>query len=298
LGGNAGLNSVSEALRAAQKDRAFTLFLELLARAPAEPKLMSALEHSWKEFIPDEERSDWSQQVQAALSDKTIARILFARVAHGLGHRTDAIDIVREALRRTPDEAAVAFLLCALMLKGGDAEANSLLTHCLARFPDFAPGWSDLGHILLEHGKIEAALVCFAQGTPSFAAAVRRGLILRDLRRLDEAEASFEAAAALDPSSVRAWFLLGTCRQDRGDFAGAADAYRAVLARDNTVAEAAVNLGMVLQESGDLESAKAAYARALGTRADTIGRIAQALATSPKGELWLDLKALRRDLAV
>jgi tetratricopeptide (TPR) repeat protein len=292
-----GLDLLSEALRAADDERAFSLFRELVARAPADPALMSALEHVWASFIPDEDRSDWRQQIQSARFDELAARLLLARAAYGLGHPAGAIRIVRGAGQRAPRDAAPVFLLCAMLLKSGDPEANQLLSHCLAQFPDFAPGWNILGNVLLERGKTEAALVCFAQGQPNFASVLRRGLVLRDLGRRTEAEAAFEAAVALDATSARAWFLLGTCRQDRADFTGAASAYRAVLARDGKVAEAAVNLGMVLQESGDLTGAKAAYGHAIAARADTFGRIAQALTTAPKGELWLDLVSLRRNLA-
>ena len=101
---------------------------------------------------------------------------------------------------------------------------------------------------------------------------------------------------ALDPASVRGWFLLGLCRQDRRAFADAAAAYRTALALRPALAEAAVNLGTALQEGGDLAGAKAAYARAVATRPDTFGRVAQAITAAPAGELWLDLDALRRRL--
>ena len=77
----------------------------------------------------------------------------------------------------------------------------------------------------------------------------------------------------------------------------AAAAYEAVLRLDPDRAEAALNLGTVRQEAGDLPGAKAAYARAVRSRPDSFGRIAQALPAAPKGELWLDLRALRQDLA-
>ena len=62
------------------------------------------------------------------------------------------------------------------------------------------------------------------------------------------------------------------------------------------MAEAAVNLGICEQRMGDLEAAKNAYRQAMRIRPDTVGRIAQALTTAPKGELWLDLRALRASL--
>ena len=95
---------------------------------------------------------------------------------------------------------------------------------------------------------------------------------------------------------ARAWFLLGVSSADAGRRDAAAAAYRRALAIEPTLAEAAVNLGTLLQESGDLAGAKAAYGEALRLRPDTFGRIAQAMTTSPKGELWLDLGALRQDL--
>ncbi len=95
---------------------------------------------------------------------------------------------------------------------------------------------------------------------------------------------------------ARAWFLLGVSSADAGLRDAAVSAYRRALAIEPTLAEAAVNLGTLLQESGDLAGAKAAYGEALRLSPDTFGRIAQAMTTSPKGELWLDLAALRRDL--
>jgi tetratricopeptide (TPR) repeat protein len=293
-----GLNFLSEVSRIVEEGEARGSLSNLFARASADAALMSSLERAWTSFNPEEDARDWSKEIQSARSDGLAAHLLCARIAYGFGEPASAIRMAREAWHRVPDQAATAFLLCAMLLKSSDPEANRLLALCLGHFPDFTQGWRDLGYILLAHEKVEAALVCFSQGKPSFHSNMRRGLILRDLRRPGEAEAAFEAAAALDPASARAWFLIGTCRQDRGDFAGAAAAYRAVLVRDSSIAEAAVNLGMVLQENGDIDGAKAAYSQALATRADTFGRIAQALATSPKGELWLDLNALRRSLTL
>ena len=49
------------------------------------------------------------------------------------------------------------------------------------------------------------------------------------------------------------WFDLGLAKQDLRDHAGAAAAYRRVLAIKPDDAEAAFNLGVVLQETGDLD---------------------------------------------
>jgi cytochrome c-type biogenesis protein CcmH/NrfG len=99
------------------------------------------------------------------------------------------------------------------------------------------------------------------------------------------------------PGAARGWFALGIVEQDQRNFSAAAAAYEQTLENEPTMAEAAVNLGICQQEVGDLEAAKSAYRRAMRIRPDTFGRIAQALTMAPRGELWLDLRALRASLS-
>jgi tetratricopeptide (TPR) repeat protein len=231
--------------------------------------------------------------------DHPAGLLLLGKAARSLGDLPGSAAAFRRAADLEPDRPEAAFLLCAVLLQGGDPQAQTVLGGLLARFPGHAGGWEDLGRTLYEAGKLEAALVCFsraAKGAPSFPLAMRRGAILRTLGRLLEAIEAFQEAVALKTDAAAAWFWLGLCHQDATDMPAAIDAYRAALRRDNTLAEAAVNLGTVLQEQGRLEEAKQAYGLALRQRPDTFGRIAQALTTSPKGELWLDLARLRARL--
>jgi len=77
----------------------------------------------------------------------------------------------------------------------------------------------------------------------------------------------------------------------------AIEAYRRALALRPDLAEAEANLGVALQERGDLNAAKQAYGRAINLMPSAFGRVAQALCTAPKGELWLDLSGLRAHLS-
>ena len=195
------------------------------------------------------------------------------------------------------DAAERSFALCASLLRSGDPGAGAVLDGCLQRFPQEAAGWRLLGDTLAELGQPEAALVCVERArraAPTAEACLRVGTALQALGRPAPARAAFAEAAALDPRSVRARFLEGVAAQDAGDLAGAAAAYGSALALDPALAEAALNLGTVRQEMGDVAGARAAYGAAVRLKPDSFGRAAQALATARSGELWLDLRALRR----
>lgn len=222
------------------------------------------------------------------------------RAAQQAGRWGEAGSLFAEAVRRSPDSADPAFAQCITALQARDRKAGALLQDLLARFPDHAAGWEELGHWLLEAGKTEAALACLQRAVaarPSLSLLLACGNALRGLGRLPEARATFEEACRIAPTSVRAAFLLGLSAQDARDYPAARAAYERALAIDATLPETWVNLGTVLQDMGDLDGAKRAYGRALRHRADAFGRISQAMTAAPKGELWLDLGRLRRDLA-
>lgn len=203
-------------------------------------------------------------------------------------------------MRLAPDRPDIAFAACRAMLRVGNADAGPLVQDLLRRFPDHAAGWEEIGLELKRSGKYEAAVACWqraATTAPSGRLDLARGRALRHLGRRKEARVAFEDARLRDPSSATAHFLAGVAAQDDRDLPAAEAAYRSALDRDPALAEAAVNLGTVLQEQGRVPEAKAAYGIAIRLRADTFGRVAQAMTAAPHGELWLDLGRLRRDLA-
>lgn len=218
------------------------------------------------------------------------------RAAFESGYYRIAIAALREMASTERRSSPCHLVLSTFLLRRGDPEAGSVLQRCLMDFPGPHPAWVELGDVLLDKNKPEAALLCFAKGPPNADLALRCGLVARDLGRIAEAVSWFAEAVRFAPASERGWFLLGTCSQDRRDFARAVSAFRTVLNLNPGRVEAEVNLGMCLQEMSLLDEAKQSYARAVRARPDTFGRIAQALPGSPKGELWLDLRALRRNL--
>ncbi len=211
----------------------------------------------------------------------------------------DDLDAARAAVLRAPDDPAGWFRLCRVLLERRDPEAAGIGAR-LERYADYAPGWCELGGVLLRAGQVEAALVVFTRATaadPDLAAAhLGRGLCLRQMGDI-AAVAAFERAVRLDDTLAEGWFALGGMRQDCGDLGGAVEAYRAALRASPDLHEAAFNLGVALLDCGEVEPALDAFARALHTRPSAFGRVAQALVSGPVGCLWLDPEGLRRALS-
>lgn len=276
----------------------------------------------------------WAASSLVHRPDHVPTLIIAGRAARLTGDLATAEERFRLAGALDPARAEPFFLLCITLLEEGKPEATALLKRLLEHYPDDADGWAMLGDALREARQPEAALIAFTRATstrPSAVLHLRRGSILQSLGRLDEALAAFAAAqdlapdsvqailktalcqklageledacrslgraVRLDPSIAEAWFELGLIQQDRQDLRRAIDAYEGALRARPAFAESAVNLGICRQALGDLKGAKEAYRIAVKTRMDTFGRIAQALACSSVGEIWLDPEALRRSLA-
>jgi tetratricopeptide (TPR) repeat protein len=92
------------------------------------------------------------------------------------------------------------------------------------------------------------------------------------------------------------FYSLGLVCDDLRDWAGAIAAYGRCVELQPDMPEAHVNLGLALQQIGEWDGAVQAYRRAIVLRPDTFGRIAQALPSTAKGQLWLDIRKLRRSL--
>jgi len=71
-----------------------------------------------------------------------------------------------------------------------------------------------------------------------------------------------------EDATAAAWATEGDARRDEGDWAGAARAYRACLARDDSRADLWVQLGHALKESGDLPGSGHAYQQSLDRAPD------------------------------
>jgi Flp pilus assembly protein TadD len=177
-----------------------------------------------------------------------------------LNKMPDAIQVLREALRRDPDDALAHYGLatalsannqedlaleeyrkaCALNttnaswfdhlavsldLNGLDDEAIVNWKKALAIDPTDAPAEADMGMVLFDRGDIEEGLGHLRKAVemaPELPDGHNHlGLALAKMKQTDEAVEQFKKAIELKPKSAEYNFNLGYVLESRGDFAGA-----------------------------------------------------------------------------
>ncbi len=246
----------------------------------------------------DSER--WALLSLAARPDHCATLILAAQAAQAMGHLATALERFRRAGELNPARAEAAFGAGEMLIQYSPTEAGPAIDDLLRRFPDRTAELAHIGSALEKAGQAELAgrvYGALVTAQPSAKWYIRLGSVLHSLGCRDRALECYRMALGLEPTSFEAWFKLGLVLQDARRPDRAVEAYRQALALRPDLAETELNLGIALQELGELSAAKEAYGRALALMPAAFGRIAQALTTAPKGELWMDLDALRGHLS-
>lgn len=143
--------------------------------------------------------------------------------------------------------------------RGDDEAAIGFFDACLARKPDFAPGFNDRGVSLYRLGQYLAACTSFDRAVafdPSYAVAHdNRGLVLTGLGRGAAARAAFQTALALAPEASAIWTHLGLACLKAEDFAAAVTAFQRALALNAEDDEARAHLVEALARAHRLDEA-------------------------------------------
>jgi tetratricopeptide (TPR) repeat protein len=104
-----------------------------------------------------------------------------------------------------------------------DGKAVEQLRLAVAADPECARAWRSLGFLLASRGEQAAGIVALLRALQlNPGDAVTRfnlGFILHSQMRLPEAIEQFEQVVAAAPKNDRAWYGLGLCLQESGDFA-------------------------------------------------------------------------------
>jgi tetratricopeptide (TPR) repeat protein len=321
------------ALREGDVDAAAVIARRLFEETPQDPAVLQLVAIVALQRGEIERAAQAAAGSLARRPDHVPTLIIAGRAARASEDLAAALAFFRRAMAAAPGRADAAFLTCVTLLERGDPEAQDLLRLLLDQFPNDPEGWRLLGAALQKAGQSDAALVALARAArarPSVVVHMQRGALLESLGRVADAVAAYRAATDMAPdhsealrklglclrrcgfadaaatleravgcdqNNSDAWFAFALVKQDQRDFGVAADAYRRALEIRPDFAEAAVNLGTCYQDIGDIAAAKASYRLALRLRPQTFGRIAQALAAAPTGEVWLDVAALRHSLA-
>ena len=246
------------------------------------------------------EAERWALSSLAHRPDHVATLMLAAVAARANGDGSGALRHYARAAELEPSRPEAAFGATVAAIEADPNAAPSAVEALKRRFPEPSSAWAEIGAACERAGQREPAAHAYAlalKAQPSAELALRLGAAWHSLGRRGEAAAAYQTALQLNPASAEAWFKLGLALQDSRLPGRAEAAYRRALALRPDLAEAQANLGVVLQEQGDLEAAKQAYGRAINLMPSAFGRVAQALTTSPMGELWLDLASLRAHLS-
>ncbi|MCX7279020.1 MAG: tetratricopeptide repeat protein [Burkholderiales bacterium] len=238
-----------------------------------------------------------------AATPPTLEQAMGAAIAaYNAGQADAAMRICQDILGLQPAEPAAHQLLALMQLQAGALNlARSHVHSSLQARAQHAPTLLLAGKIARAQNDLAAATDYLAQACALNPAhpesAYLLGLTLCERGQNAAAVTVLQSLVLQHPQHAAAWFQLGVARQDLGEMAAAVAAFQTTLQLQPRYVEAAVNLGIAQQETGALPAAMAAYGQAYRLRADTFGRIAQALTSSPHGALWLDLGALKATLA-
>jgi tetratricopeptide (TPR) repeat protein len=200
------------------------------------------------------------------------------------GRAGDARDVLRDALKIAPTDVRLSFMLAQAQrdtgdLEGAEATARALHTahpedvrtaYLLAQMLEARGRYQEIVDLL----KPEIARQRAAKTRPGQIALLMstQGLALLQLKRNDEALATFRDAIALAPDDTSVRFQFGAALDRAGRDADAEQAFRDLIAKDPLDANALNYLGYMLAERGgpaaSLDEAVTLIQRALTVEPD------------------------------
>jgi predicted Zn-dependent protease len=227
--------------------------------------------------------------LKSSRTDRDAALIL----AHALivqSRAAEAIAPLERVLRRAGDAEIETLLGAAMCGAGRAADGIAQLRRTAAQRPPFLPAFQELAGQLAKAGQIDEAIAIIDGGRVLVPDSIDLQLDLGRLylQKFEPAKARATLAAARDAAPGRPDIMseLARAMQLDGDHAGAAEAFRHVLALNPDDALARANLAACLLELGQRDGGEAALRSVLRGRPHLLGRVAYVLAASSHGRFF------------
>ena len=198
------------------------------------------------------------------------AQYMLAALLYQQQRQPAALRAVESALRLNPDAGEALALHSVLLLNAGQhGKALASLSKVVAREPGNAEAWHNRGVILAELRRLEEAVDSFdkALAIQSTAEAwTNRGAALLNLMRLEEALCSFDKALAIKPAFVGALYNRGNALMELERYPEAVAAFDNMLVQAPNSFEAWNNRGAALHEIKRFADSLESYDRAVKIR--------------------------------
>jgi len=165
--------------------------------------------------------------------------------------------VIDAAIASLPERGKTLFLRSQELAKADDhAGAIDQLLILTGEFPNFMPGFNELGVQYLRLGQLDKAAAAFTQAIKlepeAFQPKLNRGMALVTMKRYSDAEPVLLAAKKLDDQSGAVHYFLGTAQANLGKFDVAEkELTRAVSMGGNEMNEAHRVLAIIYSSKGD-----------------------------------------------
>ncbi len=194
---------------------------------------------------------------------------------HSAGRLNEAKAIYQAVLKTHPDEpGALHFLGLVAHQQNDEQTALEYLTRSIIAKPDYAEAHSNRGIVLKELDRLEEAITSYQKALslkPDFADAhYNLGNAYGGLDRHKDAVKCYQKALTLNPEYTSALYNMGRSLGKLGKLDEAVIYFEKALALNPDYVIALTGFGSILKEQGDLEQAIAHYEKALSLAPDHI----------------------------
>ena len=216
--------------------------------------------------------------------------------AHQNGQLTQAKAVYEQVLIKQPKHFDALHLLGVICKQMGNvALAEDLIAKAIAVNPNVAAAYSNRGNALKDLKRLEEALASYDKAIalkPDYAEAFyNRAMVLKDLKRPDHALASYDKAIALKLSGADAFNNRGIVLKELHRIEEALASYNKAITLKPDYADAFYNRGNALKDLQRLDEALDSYDKAIACKLD------RAEAFNNRGAVLNELQRLDEALA-